>query len=56
LVITTPSRKVKSIGHLRLYDLPMLSTLFSKYSNVKIIKEHPFFYVIYEANRHASKI
>ena len=56
LIITTPSRKVKSIGHLRLYDLPMLSTLFSKYSNVKIIKEHPFFYVIYEVNRHASKI
>lgn len=48
LVITTPSKKVKSEGHLRLYTVEMLFELFKDNPTFCCIKYHPFFFVLYE--------
>jgi len=45
LVITTPSKKVTSVGHLRTYTKDSLLKLFTKYE-FEFIYDSPFFYVV----------
>lgn len=48
LVITTPSKKVKSKGHLRVYNVEMLFRLFENHPTFYCIEYHPFYYVVYD--------
>ena len=46
LVITTPCKRVSSVGDLRVYNEKMLSALFGEYPNVEYRKKDPFYYVV----------
>jgi 2-polyprenyl-3-methyl-5-hydroxy-6-metoxy-1,4-benzoquinol methylase len=48
LIMTTPCRKVISVGHLRTYNYKMLDELFDDYENYRIEKDDHFFYVMME--------
>ena len=51
LIITTPHKKIKSQGHLRVYNTDMLFKLFRNYSNYYFIETQPFYYIIYKKER-----